>query len=136
MAQKKNISDRQRVFSGSPYEAEVGFCRAIRAGSVVSVAGTAPIAPDGSTASPGDAYGQARRCLEIIEEALRGLGCKFENVIRTRMMITDARVSEDVGRAHREYFAENPPVATMVVVKGLVRDDWLVEIEADAVVES
>ncbi len=136
MTKGNGTSDRQRVFSGSPYEAEVGFCRAIRTGSIVSVAGTAPIAPDGGTASPGDAYGQARRCLEIIDEALQGLDCKLENVIRTRMMITDARISEDVGRAHREYFGENPPAATMVVVKGLVRDDWLVEIEADAVVES
>jgi enamine deaminase RidA (YjgF/YER057c/UK114 family) len=136
MTQKNSIPTRQRVYSGSPYEAEIGFCRAIRTGNIVSVAGTAPIAPDGTTASPGDAYGQARRCLEIIRESIEGLGCNLEHVIRTRMMITDARFSEDVGRAHSEFFATIRPAATMVVVKGLVRDDWLVEMEADAVAGS
>jgi enamine deaminase RidA (YjgF/YER057c/UK114 family) len=108
----------------------------MRVGDIIYVAGTAPISPDGSTASPGDAYGQAKRCLEIIKEALEGLGGRLEHVVRTRMMITDAGKWEDVGRAHGEFFASIRPAATMVAVKGLVRDDWLVEIEADAVVRS
>jgi len=134
MTQNNNQPPRQKVFSGSPYEAEVGFCRAIRTGNVITVAGTAPMKPDGSTASPGNAYEQTKRCLEIIKEAIEGLGGELEHVVRTRMMIIDADIQEEVGHAHGEYFATIQPAATMVVVKGLVRDDWLVEIEADAVV--
>ena len=136
MTENGGRAARQHVYSGSPYEGEVGFCRAIRVCNIISVAGTAPIEPDGGTASPGDAYMQTRRCLEIIQEAIEGLGGKLEQVVRTRMMITDAGIWKDVGRAHSEFFASIRPAATMVVVKELIRDDWLVEIEADAVVES
>ncbi len=124
---------RKNISSGSPYENVIGFARAVRAGNIVSVSGTGPIAPDGSTACPGDAYGQAMRCLEIIASALKEAGCELENVVRTRMYITDASVQEEVGRAHAEYFREIKPAATMVVVKGLVRPEWLVEIEADGI---
>jgi len=134
MTDNSDKKTRRKVFSGSPYESEVGFCRAIRTGDIITVAGTAPILPDGETASPSDAYGQAKRCLEIIKKAIEELGGTLEHVVRTRMMITDADLTEDVGRAHGEFFADIQPAATMVVVKGLVRDDWLVEIEADAIV--
>jgi enamine deaminase RidA (YjgF/YER057c/UK114 family) len=134
MTEKHERTSRQRVSSGSPYETQIGFCRAIRVGDMIYVAGTAPIAPDGTTASPGDAHGQAMRCLEIIQEALEGLGGRLDDVVRTRMMITHAGLWEEVGRAHGVFFASIRPAATMVVVEGLVRDDWLVEIEADAVV--
>ena len=124
----------KRISSGSPYEKTIGFSRAVRVGNNISVSGTGPIASGGGTVSPGDAYAQAKRCLEIIFQAIEDAGGKLENVYRTRMYITDASDQEEVGRAHGEYFGDVKPAATMVVVKGLVRDDWLVEIEADCFV--
>ena len=125
----------QRAFSGSPYEKSIGFCRAVRVGNQITVAGTAPIAPNGSTAAPGDAYGQAKRCLEIIAQAIEELGGKMSDVVRTRMYLTDASAEDGVGRAHGEVFSDIQPAATMVFVAGLCRDDWLVEIEADCLIE-
>ena len=126
---------RKLVSSGSPYEGTIGFSRAVRVGNVISVSGTAPIAPDGGTASPGHAYGQTIRCLEIIKKAIEDAGGKLGDVVRTRILVTDMSRWEDIGRAHGEFFHDIRPAATMVEVKGLVRDDWLVEIEADAIVE-
>jgi enamine deaminase RidA (YjgF/YER057c/UK114 family) len=123
------------VSSGSPYEEPAGFSRARRIGRIIAVAGTAPIAPDGSTAHPGDAYRQALRCLEIIGTALNDLGASRENVIRTRVYLTDAARWREVARAHGEHFANIRPVSTFVEVKGLLDEEWLVEIEADAVLE-
>lgn len=134
MTQSADQPFRQRVSSGSPYEPRVGCCRAVRAGNIITVSGTAPIAPDGSTAAPGDAYGQAKRCLQIIKAAIEELGGTLEDVVRTRLMITDAALWEEISRAHGEFFGTIRPAATVVVVTGFVRDDWLVEIEADAVV--
>lgn len=125
---------RKLVSSGSPYEKPIGFSRAVRIGNMIAVAGTAPIAPDGTTACPGDAYGQARRCLEIIKEAIEAAGGRLEGVIRTRLYLTDMSKWEDVGRAHGEFFGDIRPASTMVEVKGLVRPDWLVEMEADCVI--
>lgn len=127
------MSERRRVFSGSPYEARFGFCRAVRTGDRVLVAGTAPIWPDGSC-DP-DAGVQARRCYEIILAALTELGAEPRHVVRTRVYITDASHTEAVGNAHGEVFAESPPVNTMVVVAGLVDERWKVEIEAEAVLD-
>lgn len=124
----------KRVSSGSPYEKTIGFSRAVRIGNIIAVSGTGPVAPDGSTVSPGDAYSQAKRCLEIIAKAIEDVGGKLENVFRTRMYITDVSDQDKIGRAHGEYFSEIKPASTMVVVKALVRDDWLVEIEADCYV--
>lgn len=125
--------DRKNISSGSPYENVIGFSRAVRVGNRLDVAGTGPIAEDGSTAAVGDPYGQAMRCLEIIKKAIEEGGGKLENVVRTRMYITDASVQDEVGKAHGEYFKEIKPAATMVVVKELVRDDWFVEIEAECI---
>ena len=127
--------ERQNISSGSPYEPAIGFSRAVRLGNNISVAGTAPIAADGSTANPGDAYGQAKHCLEIIKQAVEDAGGQLGDVVRTRMMLTDVSIWEEVGRAHGEFFADIRPASTMVIVKGFVRDDWLVEIEADAVID-
>jgi len=124
----------KRVSSGSPYEKTIGFSRAVRIGNMIAVSGTGPIADDGTTASPGDAYAQAKRCLEIIAKAIEDAGGKLENVFRTRMYITDDSNQDKIGRAHGDYFSEIKPASTMVVVKALVRDDWLVEIEADCYV--
>ncbi len=125
-----------KVSSGSPYENTIGFSRAIRVGNRVITAGTAPVAVDGSTSAPGDAYGQAKRCLDIIRTAIEEAGARLEDVVRTRMYLTDVAFQDEVGRAHAEYFSEIRPAATMVIVKGLVRDDWLVEIEAECVIET
>jgi enamine deaminase RidA (YjgF/YER057c/UK114 family) len=125
-------ADRQLVASGSPFEATVGFSRAVRVGDRVVVTGTAPVWPDGSCdPDPGV---QARRCLEIILEALEQAGARGEDVTRTRMFITDTAHAESVGRVHAAVFGEVKPAATMVVVAGLLDPRWKVEIEAEAIV--
>lgn len=124
--------DRRRVSSGSPYEAPVGYCRAVRVGDRVVVAGTAPIWPDGEV-DP-DPHAQATRCLAIIVEALAELGARPAHVVRTRMYVTDAADWEAVGRAHGAVFGDARPAATMVVVAGLLDPRWKVEIEAEAVI--
>ena len=127
---------RTLVSSASPYEKEIGFSRAVRVGNVISVSGTASIMPDGSTAFPNDAAGQTRRCLTIIEDAIKKVGGSLSDVIRTRIYLTDASIWKDVGLVHGEFFSDIRPAATMVVVKTLLRDDWLVEIEADALIDA
>jgi len=124
----------ERVFSGAPWERQVGYCRALRAGDRIFVTGTAPVAPDGGVHAPGDAYAQARRCLEIIGEALAGLGAGLEHVTRTRMFVTDIARWEEYGRAHAEAFGDHPPTTTLVEVARLIDPEMLIEIEADAVV--
>ncbi|MEZ6184546.1 MAG: RidA family protein [Planctomycetota bacterium] len=122
----------ERSTSGSPYEARYGFCRALRVGERAYVAGTAPIWPDGEC-DP-DAGVQTRRCFQIALEALREVAPEA-TVVRTRMFITDARDADAVGQAHAEAFGDAPPVATMLVVAGLLDPRWKVEIELDAVCE-
>jgi enamine deaminase RidA (YjgF/YER057c/UK114 family) len=126
---------RKNVSSGSPYEPIIGFARAVRIGNVIAVGGTAPIGPDRNTVGVGDPGAQARRCLEIIVAALEQAGARKEDVIRTRTFLTRAEDWEAVGRVHGEYFGNIRPASTMAVVKGLLDPDWLVEIEADAIVE-
>lgn len=125
---------RRRVSSGSPYEDTLGFCRALRVGDRVLVAGTAPIWPDGRV-DP-DPEAQARRCLEIIVAALAEAGAEAADVVRTRMFVTDAAVADGVGRAHAGVFDRHRPVSTIVVVAGLLDPRWVVEIEAEAVVSA
>jgi len=127
------VSARQRVSSGSQFEGQVGFCRALRVGDRVLVSGTAPIWPDGSC-DP-DPEQQAARCLAIIAEALGHAGARIDQVVRTRMFITGAGDAEAVGRAHASVFDEIRPVATMVVVAGLLDPRWKVEIEAEAILD-
>jgi enamine deaminase RidA (YjgF/YER057c/UK114 family) len=124
----------QRFFTQATWESKIGYCRALRAGNQVFVTGTAPVAENGSVFAPGDAYRQAQRCLEIIEEALRGVGAEMRHVVRTRMFVTDISLWPEYGRAHGEVFAEHPPCTTMVEVKRLIDPKMLIEIEADAVV--
>lgn len=123
----------QRTYSHAPWEEQVGYCRALRAGDHIYVTGTAPVGDDGSCFAPGDACAQTRRCLEIIEQALRDLGVDCTRVVRTRLFVTDISRWEEYGRAHREFFAEHPPATTMVEVKSLIDPQMLIEIEADAV---
>ena len=122
----------RRLISGhSPYEPIMGYSRAVVAGDRVHVAGTAAIPPDGSP-PPEDAYEQARLCLEIIGEALGRAGARFENVVRTRVYVTDPVHFEGVARAHGEIFAEIRPANTTVVAS-LLDPAWKVEIEVEAV---
>jgi len=124
----------RRTFSGAPWEKQVGYCRAVRAGDHIHVTGTAPVADDGTVFAPGDAYAQARRCFEIIGPALSSLGADLTRVVRTRMYVTDIERWQEFGRAHREFFGEHPPATTMVEVRRLIDPAMLIEIEADAVV--
>lgn len=125
---------RARIESGSPYEPRYGFCRAIRVGNRVLVAGTAPIPPPGQTLAS-NAYDQAHRCFEIALEALTELGATVHDVVRTRMYLVDGADADEVGRAHGEVFGAVRPVATIVVVKELVDPTWKVEIELEAEIE-
>ncbi|MGH9382598.1 MAG: RidA family protein [Thermoanaerobaculia bacterium] len=127
-------NEHRRVSSGSPYEPRIGFSRAARHGNVIAVSGTAPLAADGTTVAPGDPAAQARRCFEIIRDALEQLGAGLGDVIRTRIFLTRVEDWQAVGPVHGEFFRDVRPAATMVQVSGLLDPDWLVEIEADAVV--
>ena len=122
---------RLRAASGSPFEATIGFSRAVREGRHVFVSGTAPVFPDGSC--PDDAGLQARRCFEIVLSALADLGATAADVVRTRMFLVDAADADAVGSVHVEHFGTTRPAATMVVVAGLLDPRWRVEVEAEAV---
>lgn len=122
---------RTSVFTGSPWEPTVGYCRAIRAGNRIEVAGTTAM-KDGEVVGEGNAYEQARFVLETIEKALMELGAAMSDVIRTRMFVTDISLWEEFGRAHGEYFREVQPVATMVEVKALIDPRLMIEIEVEA----
>jgi len=124
------------VSSGSPYEPRIGFSRAVRAGNFVSVSGTAPIGPDRNTVAPGNPSGQARRCFEIIRAALEEAGASLADVIRTRIYLTRIEDWEEVAEVHGEFFRGIRPASTLIMVTRFIEPDWLVEIEADAVVES
>ena len=125
---------RQLVSSGSPYEPVVGFSRAVRVGDYISVGGTAPIGTDGKTSAPGDPTGQTRRCFEIIKTALEKAGADLRDVVRTRIMLLRIEDWEASARVHGEYFGDIRPASTIVQVARFIEPEWLVEIEADAVI--
>lgn len=124
---------RRNFSSGSPWEDTVGYSRAVRVGHLIEVAGTTAVDERGEVVGPNDPYLQAKYALEKIGRALAEAGAGFENVIRTRMFVTDITRWEEVGRAHGEVFRNIRPAATLVQVASLVRSDLLVEIEATAV---
>jgi enamine deaminase RidA (YjgF/YER057c/UK114 family) len=126
---------RKNVSSGSPFEKSIGFSRAVRIGNIISLSGTASIASDGSVAYPNDVYGQTRYTLEIIEKAIKEAGGLLEYVIRTRIMLKDIKRWKDAAKAHGEFFSEIKPATTFIEVKGFIDPNWLVEIEADCVIE-
>lgn len=124
--------ERQLVSSGAAFEDRVGYSRAVRVGERVWVSGTAPIMP-GDEDPPTDAYGQAKVCLSIIAHALSEAGASLDDVVRTRIYVIDPSLIGEVGRAHREAFAEARPATTGIVAQ-LLDPRWLVEIEAEAVI--
>lgn len=122
---------RKRATSGSPFEAQFGFSRAVREGNRIVVAGTGPVEADGST-TPGGATEQADRCCAIIVAAIEELGGSAPDVVRTRMFLTDPADQDAVGAVHARYFGKAMPAATMVGAAWLCRPEWKVEIEAEA----
>jgi enamine deaminase RidA (YjgF/YER057c/UK114 family) len=127
---------RQLISSGSPYEPQIGISRAVRVGPVIAVSGTAPLDPDGRTVAMGDPAGQARRCLEVIKQALERAGASLDDVIRTRTLLTRIEDWQAVASVHGEFFGAIRPANTVMQVTRFIDPDWLVEFEADAVMES
>jgi enamine deaminase RidA (YjgF/YER057c/UK114 family) len=126
---------RQIVSSGSPLEPVIGFSRAVRIGNQIAVAGTAPIGTDGKTVGVNDAHQQATRCLGIIAQSLAEAGATMDDVIRTRIFLVNMADWEAVARAHGEIFSAIRPASTFMAVSGFINPEWLVEIEADAIIE-
>jgi enamine deaminase RidA (YjgF/YER057c/UK114 family) len=126
---------RQLVSSGSPYEPKVGISRAVRVGRIIAVSGTAPLGPDGQTVGRGDAAAQARRCLEIISAALEKAGSSMAQVVRTRTLLTRIEDWQAVAAVHGEFFREIRPANTIVQISRFIDPEWLVEFEADAVID-
>jgi enamine deaminase RidA (YjgF/YER057c/UK114 family) len=134
IARFSRMTEFERVYSRAVWEQQVGYCRALRAGDMIFVTGTAPVDEAGAgTHAPGDARAQADRCLELIERALASFGADRRNVVRTRMFVTDITRWAEYGQAHAEFFGEHRPTTTMVEIRRLIDADMLIEIEADAV---
>ena len=127
------MTDRAHAFTGSPYEAQFGFARAVRVGDRILVAGTGPVEDDGMTTA-GDAAAQAERCCALIVRAIEELGGSAADVVRTRMLLTDPADQDAVGAVHARFFGGARPAATMAGVAWLCRAEWKVEIEAEAIV--
>jgi enamine deaminase RidA (YjgF/YER057c/UK114 family) len=134
----ERLAGRDRITSGAPWENRVGYRRAVIAGDHVYVAGTVAVDAGGAPFAPGDPGAQASRCLEIIVAALPAAGAGPEDVVRTRIFVTDmsAETQAAVGAAHHGVFAACPPASTLVGVSALAHPDFIVEIEADAIIQA
>lgn len=128
--------ERRRVFSGAPWEKTCGYCRAVRAGATVAVAGTVALDEDGTPFAPGNPYDQTRRAFAIALQAAAELGAKVGDVVRTRMYVTDVSRWQEYARAHGEIFGEHPPATSMLGVMALIDPAFMVEVEIDAVLAS
>jgi enamine deaminase RidA (YjgF/YER057c/UK114 family) len=127
---------RVTIRSGAPWEPLVGYSRAVRVGNIVAVSGSAAIDVDGQLVGEGDAYAQASQCIRVIADALDKAGASLENVVRTRMFVTDIELWPEIARAHQEAFGDIAPATSMVEVSRLIDPAMLVEIEADAVISN
>lgn len=128
------MSKRQNISSGTKWEPLVGYSRAVRVGNVVHVSGTTATDEGGAVVGVGDAYAQTKFILEKIERALKEAGATMRDVVRTRVYLTDVNLWEDAGRAHAEFFADVRPANTMLAIAALIGDDYLVEIEVEAII--
>jgi enamine deaminase RidA (YjgF/YER057c/UK114 family) len=126
------VTQRRVVTTGRPWEAIVGYARAVRIGPSIEISGCAPTGADGSIVGDGNVYEQTRQCLRVIGEALAGVGAGFDDVTRTRIFTTVPRRWREIGRAHGEVFSAIKPVTSLIGVRGLLDPKWLVEIEASA----
>ncbi len=126
---------KKRVSANRPWEAMVGYSRAVRSGDTIEVSGTAAADAAGGILARGDVYGQTREALRIIGEALEELGSSFEDVVRTRVLLSDIGRWEEAGRAHGEVFAGIRPANTTMAVTGFIDPQILVEIEVTAVLD-
>lgn len=127
-------SRRSNLRSGAPWESRVGYSRAVRIGPFIAVSGSAAVDENGQLVGEGDMYAQATRCIEVIAAALERAGARLSDVVRTRIFVTDIERWDEVGRAHREAFADVMPATSMVEVTRLIDPRMLVEIEADAII--
>lgn len=125
---------RVTIRSGAPWEPVVGYSRAVRVGDIIAVSGSAAVDADGNVVGEGDAYAQASQCIRIIADALEKAGASLENVVRTRMFVTDIELWPEFARAHQEAFGDIAPATSMVEVSRLIDPAMLIEIEADAVI--
>ena len=128
------MNKRQNISSGAKWEDIVGYSRAVRVGNIIEVTGTVSI-KDGNIFGKGDPYLQAKRCLEIIKETVTKAGGSLEDIVRTRMFVTNIDFWEEFGKAHSEMFQTIKPATTMVEVSRLIESDYLIEIEATAIVQ-
>lgn len=126
--------DRELISNGNPMEKIVGFSRAVRVGPFITVGGTAPVGADGKTVGVGDVAAQTRQCLEVIKTALEQAGSGLHDVVRTRIILTNIDNWKAAIDVRKEYFADVRPVDTIMAVDRFVNPEWLIEIEADAVI--
>ena len=130
------INQKNRYSSGATWEPIVGYSRAVKVNNVIEISGTCAVGTDGQPVGLNDPYLQTKRCLEIITEALHALGARLEDVVRTRMYVTDISMWESIGRAHGEFFGDIRPATTMIEISKLISPEYLVEIEATAIIQS
>lgn len=127
---------RENIVSGTEWESRVGYSRAVKVGAHVFVSGTTAVDESGEIMGREDVYQQTRQCISNIEKALKKAGSTLKDVVRTRAFITDIEQWEAFGKAHQEFFGEVKPAATLVEVSQLIHPELLIEIEADAVINS
>jgi len=128
--------ERRLISNGNPMEEIVGFSRAVRVGPYIAVGGTAPVDANGKTVGVGDVFAQTTRCFEIIEAALKEAGSGIEDIVRTRVILTDIENWKEAIEARKAYCQKSRPVDTIMAINRFVNPEWLVEIEVDAVVAS